>query len=346
MRTIGNSTVHKFPSIVVKTSVFIQLQDAFLTVASFIALKSLRGYDPVKSFSEAILRADMELTNRQNVIRRGQLGPVYGDMFSRPQKTVQNDYVPRRSHVHSKVDMQDVNAAIIYALSNEVGRRSELVDKEFEALRVFIRSVLKHLPVRPDISAALRGLHAAMLGRSSISGTKILSVLRESGLDYSDSRIIWANCRASVPDRRGYPCGLWQVFHTLSVRAYEQSLNGGPEVNTFGPDGVLTAIIGYIKHLFTCGECSENFMKSVQHLQKSTLFVSHADAVLLIWRAHNTANRHLAGDFSEDPLYPKVQFPTFPQCAWCRTNHDVQATLIIWDEPNVLRFLQQFYGSR
>ena len=309
---------------------------------SFAALNQLKDDNPVRAISGAILRADEELTRRQNIIRRPRLDPVFDNNVSDHQRpkidALSADYPkPVRASIH------DTNSAIIYALSSEVGRLDNIKGNEFEALKRFVRSVARFIPARSDIVMALRHLETSLMRRNSIQGAEVLRVLRESGLDYSDARIEWVNCRGSVPERRGYPCGLWQVFHMLTVKAYEQSLVNNAEANAFGADGALTAVIGYIEHLFSCGDCSRNFMKNVHNIRKTTQFISNADAVLFLWRAHNHANNRLAGDLTEDPAYPKIQFPSLAQCSTCRKSFDPNTTHILWDEGNVLRFLVQFY---
>ena len=46
----------------------------------------------------------------------------------------------------------------------------------------------------------------------------------------------------------------------------------------------------------------------------------HKDAVLLLWVVHNKANIRLAGDISEDPVFPKLKFPTREFCSSCYDN--------------------------
>ena len=46
----------------------------------------------------------------------------------------------------------------------------------------------------------------------------------------------------------------------------------------------------------------------------------HKDAVLLLWVVHNKANIRLAGDISEDPVFPKLKFPTKEFCSSCYDN--------------------------
>lgn len=33
------------------------------------------------------------------------------------------------------------------------------------------------------------------------------------------NRTTWVGCQGSRPELRGYPCSLWTLFHTLTVRA-------------------------------------------------------------------------------------------------------------------------------
>ena len=48
------------------------------------------------------------------------------------------------------------------------------------------------------------------------------------------------------------------------------------------------------------------------HLQTS--------AVLWLWNAHNKVNRRIAKDRSEDPQFPKIQFPSSTNCPECHVD--------------------------
>lgn len=63
------------------------------------------------------------------------------------------------------------------------------------------------------------------------------------------------------------------------------------------------------------------------------------DTVLWLWRAHNRANKRLSGDASEDPHYPKQQFPPSSVCPKCRTTSGE------FEEAEVLRFLTEYYSN-
>lgn len=80
--------------------------------------------------------------------------------------------------------------------------------------------------------------------------------------------------------RRGYPCGLWSLFHTLTVVCLEK--------NQQFP--VLDAIHGYVKEFFGCKECSGHFTKMVAD-DGALMITPIKDQVVWLWRAHNKVNQ-------------------------------------------------------
>ena len=103
---------------------------------------------------------------------------------------------------------------------------------------------------------------------------------------------------------------------------------------------VLNAMKGYITNYFGCRECARNFQKEVQDL--STKVFQPDDAILYLWRVHNSVNQRLHGDLTEDPKHPKVQFPTQELCTSCRVETP-GTDRFTWTEGEVLNFLKQVY---
>ena len=59
----------------------------------------------------------------------------------------------------------------------------------------------------------------------------------------------WRSCKGSVPERRGYTCGLWMLFHSLAARVT-------------GPTGGalwMAAVRGFMRRFFQCSDCSKHF---------------------------------------------------------------------------------------
>lgn len=73
------------------------------------------------------------------------------------------------------------------------------------------------------------------------------------------------------------------------------------------------------------------------------------EAVLWLWAAHNEVNQRLAGDDTEDPQFPKVQFPSASSCAKCRQApaSDLKENLEInWNKEAVLSFLKNIHNPQ
>lgn len=104
---------------------------------------------------------------------------------------------------------------------------------------------------------------------------------------------------------------------------------------------VLRAMKGFIKHFFTCRECSKNFAEESATVEFEVKTLD--DSVLWLWRTHNRVNQRLHGDESEDPTHPKVLFPRTNFCPSCREGDEAD---VMWHEKNVLVFLKDFYGLK
>jgi len=136
----------------------------------------------------------------------------------------------------------------------------------------------------------------------------------------------WLECKCSESKFRGYPCGLWSFFHTiLSACASEQE-------NCIE---VVRSIKYYVMLFFECTECVKNFENEIKDLKIGT---SSKQQVLWLWKLHNSVNARLAGDQTEDPAHPKIQFPSASDCKYCHNGDD-------WDKNFVYQFLQKHYAG-
>jgi hypothetical protein len=123
----------------------------------------------------------------------------------------------------------------------------------------------------------------------------------------SITSVIWHSCRGSTPNYRGYTCGLWMLFHAL--------LSNSP---AGAATRSLKALHDYVINFFMCLECRIHFS---QFQFQASSFKSDLDAVMWLFRAHNSVNQRLAlktqesqTSSSSDPFVPKVQFPSPDLC--------------------------------
>ena len=110
--------------------------------------------------------------------------------------------------------------------------------------------------------------------------------------------IEWRTCKGSGWQYRGFTCGLWLLYHALTV-------NAGPRSGQ-----ALLTIRQYVTHFFACENCRHHFSQFQFH--------GDADGVLQLWKAHNQVNARLQQTVDGmGPLVPKRQFPDTFLCSEC-----------------------------
>ncbi|XP_069365091.1 sulfhydryl oxidase 1-like isoform X1 [Maniola hyperantus] len=245
------------------------------------------------------------------------------------------------SFQHSGVHTQDTN--IVYysdlektlktSLHTEITRHKALSNESLQALIEYLNVLIMAYPFRRNLKEYIVDLRDNLSSKSQWSGSEVYDLV--IGLEATHAPVFapdldYVRCKGSRPGYRGYSCGLWTLFHTLTVNAAQKPGNEGPRV--------LRAMHGYVKHFFGCTECSEHFQAMAA---RNRIFdVKDNDkAVLWLWISHNEVNLRLAGDVTEDPEHPKIQFPSATQCRECRQDRGA------WNLPAVYDYLQRTYGA-
>ncbi|KAG7480460.1 hypothetical protein MATL_G00056370 [Megalops atlanticus] len=245
----------------------------------------------------------------------------------------------------SKVYMVDLESGLHYLLRVELASHQSLEGEELKTFKDFVTVVAKLL------ETLLEWLVSLPLERIPYDAILDLvnNKMRISGMYLSD-RLQWVGCQGSRPELRGYPCSLWTLFHTLTVQAAlrpDALANTGLEED---PLAVLQTMRRYIGTFFGCQECGRHFeemakesLSQVRSLDQALSQVRSLDqATLWLWRKHNQVNNRLAGALSEDPRFPKTQWPTPDLCPAC---HEERDGLHVWNEERVLAFLKLHYGA-
>nr|XP_033772978.1 sulfhydryl oxidase 1 isoform X2 [Geotrypetes seraphini] len=240
-----------------------------------------------------------------------------------------------------KVYMADLESGLHYSLRVEVSKFTILSGDILTALRKYVTVLAKFFPARQCVKNLLQSLDSWLRSRDI---TKI---------PYSDFRnmvdnneqipdavladdLTWVGCQGSKSWFRGFPCSMWIIFHVMTVQA---AYNDQYKLKETYPLEVLDAMRGYVHHIFGCAECAAHF----ENMAKETmpLVSTTNEAILWLWSRHNQVNHRLAGVPSEDPQFPKRQWPSYDICPNCRS---MVRRRSFWTESSILDFLKVHYS--
>uniref|UniRef100_A0A452J4P9 Sulfhydryl oxidase n=1 Tax=Gopherus agassizii TaxID=38772 RepID=A0A452J4P9_9SAUR len=267
-------------------------------------------------------------------VTRGPYAPI-----RTPDMRIKTTPTPRRPADRSKVYMADLESALHYALRVEVARFSVLTGERVRALKDFVAVLAKYFPGRPFVRNFLRSVDRGLRNmRESwipYSALELVLTNRKEGQAPAvlSNSVTWVGCQGSEPHFRGYPCSLWTLFHLLTVQATRHRRLGT------GPLEVLGAMRGYVQSFFGCRECAQHFEGMAAESMDKVRSVD--EAALWLWSRHNRVNARLAGTETEDPQFPKLQWPPPELCPPC---HSVVNRRHVWDKAAVLRFLKAHFS--
>ncbi|XP_023669081.2 sulfhydryl oxidase 1 [Paramormyrops kingsleyae] len=242
---------------------------------------------------------------------------------------------PWREFNRTNVYMSDLESALHFSLRVELASHATINKGALTALKRYVSVLAKYFPGRPVVRNLLQTANAWLNGLqdSELQYNSFLEVLNnateDAVLPHGER---WVGCQGSQPHFRKYPCSMWTLFHALTVAANSASDSR--------PQEVLQAMRIYVKKFFGCHECASHFEGMAQESMNQVK--TQSEAVLWLWSRHNRVNNRLAGDLSEDPNFPKIQWPPPELCPKC---HGIDNGEHSWQEPEVLSFLMDYYSS-
>lgn len=264
-----------------------------------------------------------------------------------------NPELCRKKYYVSELDMLK---AARYTLLMEVGRTGDNLSGEtLTAVKDFIDLLIDNLPLNsitetPGVNSTLAYSHYAVAVlkkvKTYLDERKDLPEISLSEYQNEFAHIEseffnpfpvnddWEHCAGSDSQFRGYTCGLWTLFHALTVQAYKNGFGS----ESFSPLKPLNVIRNWIVQFFGCKFCREHFAKmTTKTFQMESHVTSPEDVYVYLWKAHNIINARLRGRDTEDPEFPKYQFPPVFLCPRCSKNG-------VLDETAIKNFLVDYYS--
>eukprot|EP00092_Neocalanus_flemingeri_P008430 GFUD01009086.1.p1 GENE.GFUD01009086.1~~GFUD01009086.1.p1 ORF type:complete len:591 (-),score=71.88 GFUD01009086.1:87-1859(-) len=242
----------------------------------------------------------------------------------------EGDTIRRRYSVY----LTDLEKTVVFALQNEVAFQKDLDRDAKAALKQFIKILIKYFPKESEIFDEIEHIDNWLAENSDNVDTQELSDFIEPLTStYSDKD--WIGCRGSQDKFGGYSCGLWMLWHQLTVGQYDEGKGD--------PREVLKAMKNYVANFFSCRECANHFMIMIKNGSSiENEIKSYKDAVIFLWTKHNEVNMRLQGDEADDPFYPKEFYPAPAFCPDCYTSTD-ESKKSVPDPNKSFEFIHDLY---
>ena len=135
---------------------------------------------------------------------------------------------------------------------------------EQQALEDWVEVLCKSYPeysCRASLCGLRRHMWRTLNDTGLVAARKLTKEWRLCGRPWKEYHSGWQSCRGSWPNTRGYPCGMWLLFHTLASIA----------PSDLAALDVLRAVTRYINNFFECNECRRRFkelmINDLQHVQ-------------------------------------------------------------------------------
>ncbi|KAK6737603.1 hypothetical protein RB195_019982 [Necator americanus] len=236
-----------------------------------------------------------------------------------------------------QVQLVDLRSTISYMLFQEIPRRQVIGGDDLVALKQWVRAMSKYAPGTTPMRRLLHRMNEWLQSQgSSITYEDWSNKLEEIHVALGNplpKKIEWLACAGSKPNLRGYTCGVWTLAHAMAAEAYKTEEHN----TTFKPlDEVLEPFHQFIVRFLSCEWCAKNFRKEVV-THKLDQVSTRPEMVMWLWRVHNFVNARLSGYHSDDPKFPKRQFPPSVLCGQC---YDTNGA---FDETAILNFLITYY---
>ena len=165
---------------------------------------------------------------------------------------------------------------------------------------------------------------------------------------------IWNECKLNDASDSGYACGLWKLFHIISIGVSEQhrTVLGGKE--RISSAHVSDVMLNYVSIFFDCELCQVNFLQSHEKCiidkcaslsdDVNEVSTNWKELTTWIWYLHNDINKRklqeearMSGKTVSKVEEDAVIWPGTQQCPQCR---DLNGE---WNRIQVFSFLFNEY---
>ena len=238
----------------------------------------------------------------------------------------------------------DAHLSFDFAMRNSIFLENKPLEKEAaKAFAVWIEQLNSALPPTLILKACVTEIFASL--ENVVKSEKALLKIVDK---YPPRKKNWSHSCTRGDKFAGYTCGLWEVFHIMSLGIVEWNVySNGDDWYFFRPAEAATVLRNYIQHFFGCEVCRHNFLHafdSCEYDRCSRLIPEIGDLEewkeipLWLFETHNGVNRRLARERAERENreisaaeYESVKWPSRHECPKCWGQDGSWNSEIIYD---------------
>jgi len=320
----------------------------------------INGYPRIKIFlasqSEAIddmypkMMHPFELLHRLNVAHADEMDYGHVDQAALKKQhgsDVTDSTFRQLENYHTKKQLfADAYLSFDFILRNSFAASEVVQGKARETMKRWLELVKRSTPPTMNAKRVAENLLASL--NSAMSNETMVSEILDK---HAISAKEWSPVCAKGQKGMGYTCGLWALFHMVTVGVNEWNKVPANSDQIVSAKEAATTLRDFIDHFFRCDECRLNFIVSFDqcdHDRCARLTDANAPAeweTLSYWlfEVHNAVNLRLMREKSEREKTP-VSDINAEQATWPLRKHCPAC----WDEQRpveemILKYIRVTY---
>lgn len=283
---------------------------------------------------------------------KGEIDAVQNTEIGENNKITHGEVVMKTSRGVSVKDLfHDATLSFDFAMRNSIFMTNDaLTNEQSKVLRNWLDIVNKSIPVsmkavKEDVMTLEHHFDEITVSEDNL--LKHISAKTKNS---------WSeNCSKGVMGV-GYTCGLWELFHVVTVGIVQWNIMAHDRISTLDAADILK---DYIENYFTCDECRKNFVTmyescQFQRCERLSTNVSNEEEInwkqlpLWLWETHNDVNVRLLHEERKAAGLLKATFAEEQQARWPSKNDCYKCWLDGggWKEDEVYKYLSSHYWPR
>jgi Erv1 / Alr family len=223
-----------------------------------------------------------------------------------------------------------------------------LTNKTFHVFYDWLELLQESLPPQWNIH---KPIHALIENYDNVSKSEASLVQMLDQHQQPDHSTKWTEACTHGDNFAGYTCGLWELFHIMTIGVVEWNNVVTNEWSLIPINHAADTLHDYIANFFACDVCRKNFMTEYDacaHERCTRLASSHAkdwkQLPLWLWEMHNSVNVRLVkeqaerdGKLETEEDEIRVQWPSRLDCPQCWGKDGA------WDEDFIYKYIRMEY---